>query len=127
MNYAKYIAFPQKRMFARRVKEARIMVKIFRILLICTFALSQTLAPVFAHSFYSYACCHDEDCGAAVLLEEVVGNNGFVTARVFKRIRDGAVATFPEAFKTKQSPDGNWHICVSSTGGLICLYRPLGV
>jgi hypothetical protein len=84
-----------------------------------------------AHWKYEYQCCADNDC--APIDDRAVVENG---ERVIVTIQPGqhpmwpadgrAAGTFETTRRDLRKPvDTRWHVCLSPTGSLLCVYPPM--
>ena len=79
----------------------------------------------FAHSWYPWECCSDQDC-APIKLNETPkeGNGGFT-------LMDGS-GRFVAYKDIKPSPDGQWHLCEQkwpdklADRKILCVWAPIG-
>lgn len=90
------------------------------------------LTPVFAHQAplgWSYAakCCSGKDCAQAVKGAVIEGPSGYeitILPGQHPMVKDKVFrAVLPyDSKKIIDSPDGLYHVCISPSGGLLCLY-----
>lgn len=84
-----------------------------------------------AHWRYETACCSDEDCDAVD--DRAVREDG---ERVIVTIQPGTHRMWPAdgrasgTFETTRTAlrkpvDTRWHVCLSPTGSLLCVYPPM--
>lgn len=86
--------------------------------------------PAWAHSFYPWECCHDQDCWPMGLDADAREPEPTATATGW-RLHDGIVIPFSE---TRPSPDGRFHVCrgggrllgpvIAPSGRKPCLWAP---
>lgn len=102
-------------MFYARVSKAALAVSLGLVLPGVAFSTR----PVLSHSFYSWECCHDRDCGP--IAEDLVR----ITPGGFFLVESGE--TIPIA-SARKSPDGLYHRCVKNPSDrksqTLCLYAP---
>ena len=70
-----------------------------------------------AHSWYPRECCSGHDC-AAVISVKVLGDGTLVV-----RTQHGE-AHVPATLPRRDSPDGQMHACINSSGTLLCVFYP---
>lgn len=118
-------------MSGKRIKSTLIWIRI--VLIMGLIALATM--PAFAHSWYSSACCSDQDCAPVPSITVTAGRDGW---RVRLRPGDHPIVTgtpidatvpYDEALP---SEDGAFHACVRDQSNarsallepIICLYVP---
>ena len=81
------------------------------------------VGPAKAHSWYSWECCHDQDCAPIALSETPKEEKGGFT------LIDGRHIPYKDL---KPSPDGQWHLCEQKhepeprNRKILCVYAPIG-
>ena len=125
VDAVRYHTSPGRRDYILRVKSIRAGASIALALIASAFWHD----PVSAHSFYSYECCSDKDCGPIPFERVRITPNGYVitfpTGRIEripfgdKRIRDTPPA----------DPEQRYHLCTVAgrmDGMILCFYVPQG-
>jgi len=83
-----------------------------------------------AHDWYDPDCCSGQDCAPAPVDGVSMGPDGYVVSVPAEAhphsTRDiNALVPF-NGNQLRPSRDGQYHVCATSQGGLLCLYVPLG-
>lgn len=88
--------------------------------------------PVWAHSFYPWECCSGHDCAPIQPTTVRETPAGYVITVApgshpmwGKDKPEPLIVTVPYG-KAKPSPDGQWHLCINSSGQLLCFYAIIG-
>jgi len=94
--------------------------------------LSVTARRANAHDWYPVECCHDNDC--AQIADESVQEtpNGYVVTiapgghPMWQASKQRPLTIAVPYAKARRSPDGHFHLCMSSSGYLFCFFAALG-
>jgi hypothetical protein len=69
-----------------------------------------------AHSWYPSDCCNEKDCRPIAADQVRETPSGY-------QLWDGREIPYPKA---RQSPDGEFHLCESLQGAILCFYSNKG-
>lgn len=92
-------------------------------------ALPLWVTPAHGHSFYSYECCSDKDCGPIPFESVKITTDGYVV--LFPNGRQELVGFGDRRLRPTpaEDPEQRYHLCTVAgrmDGMILCLYVPQG-